>query len=85
MLKSMKETLDVVDPRACWFDALEQLAAIPLALRPQHVAGVYALQPIHKDPFDRMLISQTISQRLALPSPEAEIARYASKTFRVVA
>jgi len=49
MLKSMKGTLDVGDPRAWWFDALDQLAATPLLLRPQHIAGVYALPPIHKD------------------------------------
>jgi PIN domain nuclease of toxin-antitoxin system len=66
------------------FDALEQLAATPLALRAQHVAGVYALQPVHKAPFDRVLVSQAVSQGLALMCPDAEIARYASKTLRVV-
>ena len=36
MIKSMKGTLDVGDPRAWWFDALEQLAAtvLPLTARP---------------------------------------------------
>jgi len=84
MLKSMKGTLDVGDPRAWWFDALEQLAAAPLALRPQHIAGVYGLAPIHKDPFDRVLIAQATSEDMLLVSPDGEIARYASKTVRVV-
>ena len=84
MLKSMKGKLDVGDPRAWWFDALEQLAATPLLLRPQHVAGVYALPPIHKDPFDRMLIAQATAEGLALVTSDGEIARYASKTLRVV-
>ena len=84
MLKSMKGTLDVGDPRAWWFDALDQLAATPLLLRPQHVAGVYALPPIHKDPFDRMLIAQAAAEGLALVTTDAEIARYASKTLRLV-
>jgi PIN domain nuclease of toxin-antitoxin system len=84
MLKSMKGKLDVGDPRAWWFDALEQLAATPLLLRPQHVAGVYALPPIHKDPFDRMLIAQATAEGLALVTNDGEIARYASKTLRVV-
>ena len=84
MLKSMKGTLEVGDPRAWWFDALEQLAATPLVLRPQHVAGVYGLPPIHKDPFDRMLIAQAAAEGLALVSPGGEIARYASKGLRVV-
>lgn len=84
MLKSMKGKLDVSDPRAWWFDALDQLAATPLLLRPQHVAGVYALPPIHKDPFDRMLIAQATAEGLALVTTDGEIARYASKILRVV-
>jgi len=84
VLKSMKGALDVGDPRAWWFDALEQLAATPLVLRPQHVAGVYGLPLVHKDPFDRMLIAQAAWEGLALVSPDVEIARYASKGLRVV-
>lgn len=84
MLKSMKGRLDVGDPRAWWFDALDQLAATPLLLRPQHVAGVYALPPIHKDPFDRMLIAQAAAEGLALVTADGEIARYASKALRIV-
>ncbi|MGD0801432.1 MAG: type II toxin-antitoxin system VapC family toxin [Terracidiphilus sp.] len=84
MLKSMKGTLDVGDPRSWWFDALDQLAATPLPLRPQHIAGVYALRPIHKDPFDRMLIAQAAAEGLALVTNNAEIAHYAAKTLRVV-
>lgn len=84
MLKCMKGKLDVGDPRAWWFDALDQLAATPLLLRPQHVAGVYALPSIHKDPFDRMLIAQATAEGLALVTADGEIARYASKALRIV-
>lgn len=84
MLKSMKGNLDVGDPRAWWLEALEQLAATPLPLRPQHIAGVYSLPPIHKDPFDRMLIAQAATEGLALVSCDGEIARYASENLRVV-
>ena len=84
MLKSMRGKLDVGDPRAWWFDALEQLAATPLPLRPQHVACVYGLPPIHKDPFDRMLIAQAAAEGLALVSMDGEIARYASRGLRIV-
>ena len=84
MLKSMKGTLDVGDPRVWWFDALEQLAATPLILRPQHIAAVYGLPPIHKDPYDRVLIAQATVEGLALVSSDEEMARYASKSLRVV-
>jgi PIN domain nuclease of toxin-antitoxin system len=84
MLKSMKGALDVGDPRMWWHEALEQLAATPLVLRPQHIAELYALPPIHKDPFDRMLVAQAAAEGLALVSSDSEIARYASKDLRVV-
>ena len=84
MLKSMKGALDVGDPRMWWHEALEQLAATPLVLRPQHIAELHALPPIHKDPFDRMLIAQAAAEGLALVTTDKEIARYASKTLHVV-
>jgi len=80
----MNGKLDVGDPRAWWFDALDQLAATPVALRPEHVAAVYSLPPVHKDPFDRVLIAQAIIEGLTLVSNDADIVRYASKTLRVV-
>jgi PIN domain nuclease of toxin-antitoxin system len=84
MIKSMKGTLDVGDPRSWWFDALEQLAATPLFLRPEHVAGVYRLPPIHKDPFDRMLIAQAAVEGLALVTTDGKIERYGSERLRVI-
>jgi PIN domain nuclease of toxin-antitoxin system len=84
MLKSMKGALDVGDPRAWWKDALDELAATPLLILPQHVAAVYGLPTIHKDPFDRILIAQATVEGLALVSMDAEIARYGSEALRVV-
>jgi PIN domain nuclease of toxin-antitoxin system len=84
MLKSMKGTLDVGDPRAWWLDALDELAATPLALRPHHVSAIYALPPIHKDPFDRMLIAQASAEGHTLLTSDAEITHYASKSLRIV-
>ena len=84
MLKSMKGRIDVGDPRSWWLYALDQLAATPLVLRPEHISGVHALPPIHKDPLDRKLIAQAMVERLALVTVDGEIARYASKTLRVI-
>jgi PIN domain nuclease of toxin-antitoxin system len=84
LLKSMKGNLKVGDPRTWWLEALEQLAAIPLALRPEHIAEVYTLPRIHKDPFDRVLIAQATAEDLELVTTDAEIPRYASARFRVV-
>jgi PIN domain nuclease of toxin-antitoxin system len=85
LLKSMKGNLRVGDPRDWWREALEQLAATPRPLLPTHIAAVYSLPPIHKDPFDRVLIAQAALEDLELVTTDGEISRYASASFRVVA
>jgi len=84
LLKSMKGNLKVGAPGTWWRDALEQLAATPLALRSEHVAEVYTLPPLHKDPFDRILIAQAMAEELDLVTTDGEIPRYASARLRVV-
>jgi PIN domain nuclease of toxin-antitoxin system len=72
------------DPRAWWFEALNELAATPLTLRPEHIAAIYSLPPAHRDPFDRILIAQAIAEGLVLVSADAEISRYASKSLKII-
>ena len=84
VLKVMKGTLSVGEPRTWWLDALDQLAATPLSLQPQHVARVYTLPAIHKDPFDRILIAQASVEDLILVTTDKEIPRYASGHLRVL-
>jgi PIN domain nuclease of toxin-antitoxin system len=84
MIKSMKGTLDVGDPRVWWRDALEQLAATALPLRADHVAALSGLLAIHKDPIDRMLIAQAMTEGLALVTADKRIALYAAAGLRVV-
>lgn len=85
LLKSMKGKLQVGDPRAWWMEALDQLAATPLLLRPEHLGVVYTLPPLHTDPFDRVLIAQAIAEQSELVTTDREIAQYASAQFRVIA
>jgi PIN domain nuclease of toxin-antitoxin system len=84
LLKSMKGNLDVGDPRIWWRDTLDQLAAVPLSLRPEHVAGVFALPPVHRDPFDRMLIAQAIAEDLRLVTSDETLRRYTPAGLRIV-
>jgi PIN domain nuclease of toxin-antitoxin system len=84
VLKSMKGALKVGDPRTWWLETLEQLAATPLALMPEHIDGVCVLPAIHKDPFDRILIAQATAEDLTFLTTDAEIAQYASEQFRVL-
>lgn len=84
LLKTMKGALEVGDPRTWWLDALDQLAATPLVLRPEHVSEVSSLPLIHKDPFDRVLIAQAMVEDLTLLTTDEEIPLYASDRFRVI-
>jgi PIN domain nuclease of toxin-antitoxin system len=84
VLKSMKRSLDVGDPRNWWKIALEDLAATPMLLAPDHIAEIYNLPPLHTDPFDRALIAQATVAGLDLATTDAQIARYSSDRLCIV-
>ncbi len=48
----------------------------PLPVQPAHVLRVTYLPPIHKDPFDRLLIGQAQVEKLALITSDPLITRY---------
>lgn len=82
MVKSMKGTLNVGDPRDWWKQTLDNLDLVPLTWRPEHIATLYGLPSIHRDPFDRALIAQAIAEDLALLTADGEIPKYASGNFQ---
>ena len=84
VIKTAIGKLDVGDPRLWWREAGENLAARILPVRPEHVAALYELPPIHKDPFDRMLIAQAMAADLTLVTTDREIPKYAGDRLRVL-
>lgn len=84
MIKAMKGTLDIGDPREWWRETLDALALLPLSYRPEHIAAIYHLPSIHQDPFDRALIAQATVEDLALVTMDGTIPLYASERFRVI-
>lgn len=54
-----------------------------LAVTGEHVTVVDSLPPIHKDPFDRILIAQAIAENLVLLTADSMLARY-GEAVRVV-
>jgi PIN domain nuclease of toxin-antitoxin system len=48
-----------------------------LAITGRHAVAVAGLPPLHKDPFDRMLIAQAMADGLLLLTVDPEVARYA--------
>ncbi|MCB1002016.1 MAG: hypothetical protein KDB40_22170 [Acidimicrobiales bacterium] len=47
-----------------------------LAFTAPHAQSVEHLPPVHRDPFDRWLIAQAISESSVLVSADSQIAQY---------
>ena len=52
------------------------MAFEPLPISWQHARALRSLPPLHRDPFDRMLIAQAISEPLHLLTSDAALAAY---------
>ena len=47
-----------------------------LPITAQHTVPLLTLPPLHRDPFDRMLVSQCIAEPLYLLTCDAEVSQY---------
>lgn len=77
VLKASRGKLDVGEPRLWWDEALRQLAAVPLTLRPEHVGRLGELPGIHNDPFDRILAAQAMEEGLVMVTADERLREYA--------
>ena len=57
-------------------DAIEDSGFDELPIRYAHAVTAGRLPPVHRDPFDRMLVAQATVEQLTLVSRDAEIQRY---------
>ena len=64
-----------VDPRQLR-DGLIQNDYSELEIRSEHALAVGSLPPIHKDPFDRILIAQARVENVTLLTTDDKMARY---------
>jgi len=64
-----------VDPRVLRRALLDNGYA-ELPITGQHAVSIASLPPIHKDPFDRLLLAQAISEGIVLLTADAQLARY---------
>ena len=44
----------------------------------EHAAGVIQLPPHHRDPFDRLLVAQSLVEQLVLLTTDSQLAAYGS-------
>ncbi len=56
--------------------ALRASGFLELPITAVHAAGVAQLPPIHNDPFDRLLVSQSMSEPMMLLTNDAVLADY---------
>ncbi|TCO34624.1 PIN domain nuclease of toxin-antitoxin system [Kribbella steppae] len=57
-------------------ELLEQSGLSELPIRFQHAERAGRLPPVHRDPFDRMLIAQALTERLTLVTRDELIHKY---------
>ncbi len=48
-----------------------------------HAVGIDALPPVHKDPFDRMLLAQALAEGVPLLTTDADLAQYGGPVRKV--
>ncbi len=56
---------------------------VELPITSQHAVGIDALPALHKDPFDRLLLAQALSEGVTLVTADAQLARYPGPVRRV--
>ena len=54
-----------------------------LAISSEHCVATLNLPPIHKDPFDRMLVAQAHVEGLSLVTSDAVVAKYSGNILKV--
>lgn len=81
VIKTQKGLLSISDIPTWWRRATELVTARVLPIRASHVAALAALPPLHKDPFDRMLIAQAIAEGLEFVSSDESVKGYPVRTL----
>lgn len=61
---------------ADFFQQLDELQFDELAITSNHTRELMNVEPIHNDPFDRMLISQARYEQLTLVTNDPQISKY---------
>jgi PIN domain nuclease of toxin-antitoxin system len=72
----------MVDPRTLRRNLLAN-GYLEVVIEGEHALHVGILPQIHRDPFDRMLISQAITENMTLVTSDAKITQYPGPIQRV--
>lgn len=56
---------------------------IELSVTSEHAVTVHSLPPLHKDPFDRLLLAQAMAEGITLLTGDTQLARYPGPVRKV--
>ena len=73
---SIKAALGKIEARGSVAEACRDYGFLPLPISVEHADAVRSLAPHHRDPFDRILVAQALTDGLTLVSKDPLIARY---------
>ena len=76
VLKSRKPGALIASPLAWWDKYVVAPRIATLAIRTGHIRTLAGLPDLHKDPFDRILVAQTLAEGLTLATKDTMLTRY---------
>jgi PIN domain nuclease of toxin-antitoxin system len=76
VLKTRKPGALVADPLPWWDKYVVRQGIRALAIRTPHIRALADLPDLHKDPFDRILVAQALSEQMTVASKDAVFALY---------
>lgn len=76
VIKAKKGMLPITNPVSWWSRTVDLFQGKVLPIRPSHVTALSALPELHRDPFDRILISQAIAEGCPLITGDRQITEY---------
>jgi PIN domain nuclease of toxin-antitoxin system len=71
-----------VEPRVLRRGLLDN-GYVELPITSEHAVSIDTLPPLHKDPFDRLLLAQALSEGITLLTADDQLARYTGPVRRV--
>lgn len=83
-IKHARGRLALPDPPERYVpELIRRIGAQALAIEHAHTLGVAALPPLHRDPFDRLLVAQARSIQATLVTADERLAGYPVRTLIV--
>jgi PIN domain nuclease of toxin-antitoxin system len=77
IIKSSVGKLPIPTPAAEYVNGqIEKNKLTVLGIRMSHLAELESLPPIHRDPFDRMLVAQARAERMPILTADPALQRY---------